>query len=472
MSNESQVALLSCERVFNELQFRALRSSTPKASLEELLVIGDGYLIRNNERAIARVPEYGALSAAISKTTNDKLKQTLYEASLMQADAPVDVLYQVFSSDDKTDEGKRLKLTVLKNPSIPVSVMIDAFRGADIKSMLAAVQNPALPVDYLHEAVNHHYDIIVEGAIKNHSIDAKSLDWVLRQRSEKFIPTVLRNPAVPHSYLERFSSSADVNILKAIVSNESTPESVLRSLLDSCNQKKGKNAFSMSDSKELPHIRQKAYSHKNWTLTLDDVKSSMHVGHELRAASLNPGVNQDFIEAARSLKRDSFEYFAIQSQDVRFLINEVNGKKIDSKACLTGLMNPINIASLKEDEVNWILKKRPSPERAFIMTNVTRRLDLPYELRVKAMAKAIHDLSYSVANSNDVAVFNYYLKAGLDSLGDLRECKSEIIGALDNAGISLNDSYREYILSELLNSSARALTTQIIEKKSTSRRML
>ncbi|HDX8428222.1 TPA: hypothetical protein RQN23_002922 [Aeromonas veronii] len=472
MSDAQQVALLECDRVFNELHFRALRSSTPEASLEELLTIGDGCLIRNNERAITRVPRYAVLSEAINKTTSHKLKQTLYEASLVQADAPLDVLYAVFTSEDKTNEAERLRLAVLKNPSIPVSVMIDAYRGADIKQIFAVTQNPALPVEFLHEAVNHHYDFIVEGAIKNPSINPESLEWVLRQRSEKFIPTVLRNPAVPHSYLERFSSSADVNILKAIVSNEATPEGILRSLLDSCNQKKGKNAFSMSGSKELPHIRQKAYSHKNWTLTLDDVRSSMHAGYELRAASLNPSVNQDFIEAARSLKRDSFEYFAIQSQDAIFLINEVDRKKLDSKACLTGLMNPINIASLKEDEVKWIFKKRPSPERAFIMTNVTRRLDLPYELRVKAIAKSIHDLSYSVANSNDVAVFNYYIKAGLDSLGDLRECKGEIIDALDNAGISLHDSYREYILSELLNSSARALTTHIIENKSTSRRML
>ncbi|WP_323947529.1 hypothetical protein [Aeromonas hydrophila] len=472
MSNAQQVALLECDRVFNEIHFQVLRASTPKASLEELLTIGDGHLIRDNERAIARVHQYAVLSEAINKTTSHKLKQTLYEASLVQSDAPLDVLYSVFTSDNKTNEAESLKRTVLRNPSIPVSVMVDAFRGADIKSMFAVIQNPALPVDFLHEAVNHHYDFIVEGAIKNPSINAESLEWVLRQRSEKFIPAVLRSQAVPHSYLERFSSSANVEILKAIVSNKSTPESVLRALLDSCNLKKEKNVFSMSDRKELSYITYKAYSHNNWALTLEDVRTLIYSSHDLRAASLNPGVNQEFISAVKSLKRDAFEHFAIQSQDAKFLINEANAKKIDSKTCLTGLMNSLNIASLGEDEVNWLYKKRPSPERAFIMLNVSRRLDLPYELRVKAMVKAIYDLSYSEANAIGVAVFHRYLKLGLDALSDLRECKREITDELDKTGISLHESYRECILSELLNSSARALNTHIVESKSTSRRML
>ncbi|MFM5296227.1 hypothetical protein ACEUAI_18550 [Aeromonas veronii] len=472
MSNAQQVALLECDRVFNEIHFRVLRASTPKASLEELLTIGDGRLIRDNERAIARVHGYAVLSEAINKTTSHKLKQTLYEASLVQADAPLDVLYAVFTSEDKTNEAERLRLAVLKNPSIPVSVMIDAYRGVDIKQIFAVTQNPALPVEFLHEAVNHHYDFIVEGAIKNPSINPESLEWVLRQRSEKFIPTVLRNPAVPHSYLERFSSSANVEILKAIVSNKSTPESVLRALLDSCNLKKEKNVFSMSERKELSYITHKAYSHNNWTLTLEDVRASIYNSHDLQAASLNPGVNQEFISAARTLNRNAFEYFAVQSQDAKFLINEANVKKIDSKTCLTGLMNPLNIASLGEDEVKWLYKKKPSPERAFIMLNVSCRLDLPYELRVKAMAKAINDLSYSETSAVGIAVFKYYLKQGLDSLGDLRECKREITGELDKTGISLHESYREYILSELLNSSARALNAHTIESKSTLRRML
>ncbi|MFQ2234976.1 hypothetical protein ACK32R_04590 [Aeromonas dhakensis] len=472
MSNEQQVALLECYQVHDEIRFRTSRASTPKPSLEELLVIGDGFLIRSNEGAISRVPQYAILSEAINKTTSHKLKQMLYEASLLQSDAPLDVLYEVFTRDDQTNEGQRLKLAVLKNPSIPLSVMIDAFRGADLKSMFAVVQNPALPVEYLHEAVNHHYDLIVEGAIKNPSIDIKSLEWVLRQRSEKFIPMVLRNPAIPHSYLERFSTSADVLILKSIVRNESTPESILRAVLDDFHRKKVNNLFSMADAKELPHIMGKAFSHKNWILTVNDVKSLNGVRWGLHAASLNSSVNQSFIEATRGLGRDAFDCFAAQSEDVSFLINNANIKKLDIKTCLKGLMNPINIASLGDDEVKWLLKKRPSPERAFILTNVSRRLDLPYDLRIKAMVKAINDLSYSETNNADVAVFNYCLKMGFDALGELRECKHEITGALEDAGISLHDAYREYILSELLNSSARAFGGHIVENKQKSRRAL